>query len=159
MLLTLLGGLFGGLLRLAPEILKFMDAKNDRQHELDMQDKAYQFAQLTGKQKIEEINSQGSIDVQKSQFDAYTAAYQSQATMAIAGGKFVSFLNAIVRPWITLVVFCMWVAVKVALLVYSFSATQNAAETIMNSWSENDMAMLSSIVSFYFVGRTLDKGK
>ena len=30
----LLGSIFGGLFRLAPEVLKFLDKKNERQHEL-----------------------------------------------------------------------------------------------------------------------------
>ena len=32
----LLGSIFGGLFRLAPEILKFLDKKNERLHELNM---------------------------------------------------------------------------------------------------------------------------
>jgi len=32
----LLGSIFGGLFRLAPEVLKFLDKKNERQHELSM---------------------------------------------------------------------------------------------------------------------------
>jgi len=32
----LLGSIFGGLFRLAPEVLKFLDKKNERQHELNM---------------------------------------------------------------------------------------------------------------------------
>ena len=30
---SLLGGIFGGLLRLAPEVMKFFDRKNEREHE------------------------------------------------------------------------------------------------------------------------------
>ena len=36
MLETLMGGVFGGVLRLAPEVIKFFDAKNERGHELRM---------------------------------------------------------------------------------------------------------------------------
>lgn len=32
----LLGSLFGGLFRLAPEIIKFLDRKDERRHELSM---------------------------------------------------------------------------------------------------------------------------
>ena len=40
MIETLLGGLLGGTFRLAPEILKWLDRKSERGHELAMQDKA-----------------------------------------------------------------------------------------------------------------------
>jgi len=33
-----IGSLFGGLFRLAPEVLKFFDKQNDRKHELAMMD-------------------------------------------------------------------------------------------------------------------------
>jgi len=32
----ILGSLFGGLFRLAPEVLKWLDKKNEREHELNM---------------------------------------------------------------------------------------------------------------------------
>ena len=43
MIETLLGGLLGGAFRLAPEILKWLDRKEERGHELAMQDKALEF--------------------------------------------------------------------------------------------------------------------
>ena len=39
MIETLLGGLLGGTFRLAPEILKWLDRKGERGHELAMQGK------------------------------------------------------------------------------------------------------------------------
>ncbi len=32
----LLGSIFGGIFRMAPEVLKWMDKKNEREHELNM---------------------------------------------------------------------------------------------------------------------------
>ena len=32
----ILGSIFGGVFRLAPEVLKWMDKKNEREHELNM---------------------------------------------------------------------------------------------------------------------------
>lgn len=164
MLLTILSALFGGLLRLAPELLKFLDAKNDRQHELDMQDKALAFQQLTGTQRINEIGSQGVIDVQKglmdvqkAQFDAYQSAYASQAAEAAAGGKVVAFLNAVVRPLVTFGIVSLWAVHTIAVMVYAYSATGNMVDTLVNAWTADDGAMLSMILSFYFVGRTIEK--
>ncbi len=48
MIETLLGGLLGGAFRLAPEVLKWLDRKGERSHELAMQDKALEFEKLRG---------------------------------------------------------------------------------------------------------------
>ena len=50
MIETLLGGLMGGAFRLAPELLKWLDRKGERGHELAMQDKALEFEKLRGAQ-------------------------------------------------------------------------------------------------------------
>lgn len=48
----ILGGLFGGIFRLAPEVLKFFDKKNERQHELSMFDRQCELEKERGAQKI-----------------------------------------------------------------------------------------------------------
>ena len=52
---TLFGGLLGGIFRIIPEIFKYLDRKNERKHELALQDKMIEFQKLAGSQKIEEI--------------------------------------------------------------------------------------------------------
>ncbi len=52
MIETLLGGLLGGVFRLAPEILKWLDRQGERGHELAMQDKALEFEKLRGAQRM-----------------------------------------------------------------------------------------------------------
>ena len=60
MIETLIGTLFGGLFRLAPEVLKWMDAKNDRAHELAMFDKQLEADRLRATSDIDKINAQSS---------------------------------------------------------------------------------------------------
>ena len=61
MIETLLGGLLGGAFRLAPEILKWLDRKGERSHELAMQDKALEFEKLRGTQRMAEIDAGADI--------------------------------------------------------------------------------------------------
>jgi hypothetical protein len=159
MLLTLLSGLFGGVLRLAPELLKFLDAKNDRQHELDMQDKALAFQQLTGSQRIQEMQVSSAMQIQTAQFNAMANAYSSQAAMAGAGGVFASFISSLVRPVVTFFVFFMWAAHKIAVMVYAFHLTGDVISVLMNNWDQDDTSMLTMIVSFWFVGRAIEKAQ
>ena len=58
MIETLLGGLLGGAFRLAPEILKWLDRKDERKHELSMFDKQLEADKLKGDQALAQINAQ-----------------------------------------------------------------------------------------------------
>ena len=56
MIESIFGGLLGGLFRLAPEVLKWLDRKDERAHELSMLDKEMAFAQIRAEQAFS-INS------------------------------------------------------------------------------------------------------
>lgn len=157
MILTLLSAIFGGALRLAPEILKWLGQKDQDQHELAMQDKQYLFLQLQGKLQIDAAVTAGDINLQQAQLQAIQALNTSQATMAVAGGKFVAGLNALVRPLITFYIFGLWGANRVASMLYAYHLSGDVVQVLMNTWTADDAAMLSMIASFYFVGRAIDK--
>jgi hypothetical protein len=53
-----LGGVFGGIFRLAPEVLKFFDKKNERLHEMAMFSRQCELEQIRGQQKLAEIGAQ-----------------------------------------------------------------------------------------------------
>ncbi len=61
MIETLLGGLLGGTFLLTPEILKRLDRKGERGHELAMQDKALAFEKLCGAQRMAEIGASADV--------------------------------------------------------------------------------------------------
>ena len=54
----LFGTIFGGLFRLAPEVLKFLDRKNERQHELSMFNRQCELEQIRGEMKLAEIGAE-----------------------------------------------------------------------------------------------------
>lgn len=159
MLLTLLSAIFGGVLRLAPELLKFLGQKDQDAHELAMQDKQYLFQQLQGRQQIEAATTAGNIALEAQQLATIQALNASQAQMAVASGKFISGLNALVRPFITFFIFGLWGAQRIATMVYAYHLSGDVIQTLMNTWTPDDAAMLSMIASFYFVGRSIDKAQ
>src|SRR6478752_3894619 len=101
MFLTLFSGIFGGVLRLAPELLKWLDRKDDRAHELAMQDKQMEFLKLQGTMRVDEIQTQGNIDTTIDQIKAIVEVNKTQSDMAVAGGKFAAAVSALVRPMVT----------------------------------------------------------
>lgn len=159
MILTLLSAIFGGALRLAPEILKWLGQKDQNAHELAMQDKQLEFLKVQGQMKTDEITVQGSIDQAKAQVDAIVALNAQQANMSIASGWFIAAVNALVRPLVTYYVFGLYGVHKLTTMIYAYHTTGNALAALMGTWTSDDAAMLSTIMGFFFVGRTLDKDK
>jgi hypothetical protein len=85
-----LGSLLGGLFRLAPEVLKFLDRKNERLHELKMFEQQCQLEQMRGAQKLQEIGAQHGMAVDVGVLDAFKSAIDQQAEMVKAAGGWVA---------------------------------------------------------------------
>ena len=153
---TILGGLFGGLLRLAPEVLGFLDKKNERKHELALGDQQYRVAELQFKSQF----SIKELDLEQSQFvstmQALTESIKSQGTPT--GIKWVDAISALVRPSITTWIFALYSIVKLAALARALESLEPSA-ALISIWGTDDAAMLSSVVMFWFVGRVWDKSQ
>ena len=90
-MLDLLGGgifgsLIGGIFRLAPEVLKWLDKKNERQHELAMFQRQCELEAQRGQQKLAEIGAQREAAIDSGVMDAFNAAIQQQTEMVKAAG-------------------------------------------------------------------------
>ena len=149
----LLGSIFGGLFRLAPEVLKFMDKGNERKHELSMFTLQTDLEKMRGQFKMEEKY----VDYSVNQLDAIKEAFKEQAATAKEAGKIVSAISALVRPGITWALFFMYAAVKAAALVMAFQTGGHWTEVITRVWDADDFAMLNMCLTFWFVGRSIEK--
>ena len=149
----LLGSIFGGLFRLAPEILKLLDKANERKHELNMFRLQTDLEKLRGQFKVEERY----VDYSIQQLDTIKTAFQEQQATAKQAGWFVSAISALVRPGITWAVFGMYAAVKIATLVLAFQSQAPWYEVIVKVWDQDDFALFTMILTFWFVGRSIEK--
>jgi len=149
----LLGSIFGGLFRLAPEVLKFLDKKNERAHELSMFQLQTDLEKLRGEFRVEEKY----VDYSIQQTEAIKAAFQEQAETAKAAGWFVAAISALVRPGITWALFFMYATVKAAALVMAFQTGAVWTEVITKVWDEDDFGMFTMCLTFWFVGRSIEK--
>ena len=149
----LLGSIFGGLFRLAPEVLKFLDKKNERAHELSMFQLQTDLEKLRGEFRMEEKY----VDYSISQMDTIKEAFKEQAQTAKEAGWFASFITAVTRPGLTWIAFGVYVAVKAAGLTIAFQTNANWAEVLTKSYDEDDFAMLNMMLTFWFVGRSIEK--
>ena len=149
----LLGSIFGGLFRLAPEVLKFLDKKNERAHELNMFQLQTDLEKMRGEFRVEEKY----VDYSIQQTEAIKEAFKEQAETAKAAGWFVAAISALVRPGITWALFFMYATVKAAALVMAFQTGAVWTEVVTTVWDEDDFGLFTMCISFFFVGRPLEK--
>jgi hypothetical protein len=155
MIETLLGSLLGGVFRIVPEVMKLWDAKNEREHELKMLGKEMEFAQIKGEIAMRE---QETVLMGK-ELDAMTEALKEQGETARASGQFISAISAAVRPLVTYWFVTLYSIVKLASILMAVDAGADWKEVLVSSWSEDDMALLMMVLTFWFVGRVWDRTK
>ena len=155
MIETLLGGLLGGAFRLAPEILKWLDRKGERGHELAMQDKALEFEKLRGAQRMAEIGAAADAAWNTGAIDALKEAVAAQGRRS--GLRWVDALSASVRPVITYWFMGLYCAAKTAAFAAAVSAGVGWGEAILHAWTEADQALWAGVLNFWFLGRVFDR--
>jgi len=154
MILTLLSMFGGGLMRLLPEILGFLNKKADNAHELAMLEKQFQLEQTRAQARYDEIALQGGIDETLKLLDAQREALKGQ--MQKTGIKWVDAANFLVRPLTTYYFLGFYGLVKLATVAVALRAA-DAWTSIIQCWTADDAAILSGILAFWFVGRVFDK--
>jgi hypothetical protein len=150
---ALLGGVFGGLLRLAPEALKFFDAKNERKHELAMLEAEGRIAKEKAEAAMRETEARMTI----AELDAIGEALKEQGTTAQAAGKIVAGISALVRPFVTYLFVIAYATVKIAAFVLALEQGGEWKAVLTSMWGEDDMAVLNMILSFWFIGRVYER--
>lgn len=155
MIETLLGGIFGGALRLAPEVLKWFDRKAERDHELKMTELEHEFAKTQAESQLR-VGQQVLVS---KEYDVLGVALETQSAMSVAGGKIISAINALVRPTVTYLFLGMYAAVKIALYILAVDQGGIWQEVVLNLWTQDDITILFMIISFWFVGRVYERNK
>ena len=150
---TLGGGLLGGIMRFAPEVLKFFSSKRDQAHELAMLDREMQFATLRGEQEMRRADAAMSI----AELAAMGEALKEQGETARSAGWFVAALSALVRPIVTYWFVILFSTVKIVGMSMAIEAGSDWREVVLQSWTVEDMSMFSMIISFWFVSRSISK--
>ena len=157
MIETLLGGLLGGAFRLAPELLKWLDRKGERGHELAMQDKALEFEKIRGAQRMAEIGSQADAAWNTGAIEALRDAVRTQGEKT--GVWWADALSSSVRPIITYWLMALYCAAKTVAFVAALNAGAGWGAAVLAAWSEADQALWAGVLNFWFLGRVFDRGR
>ena len=155
MIETLLGGLLGGAFRLAPEVLKWLDRRSERGHELAMQDKALEFERLRGTQRMAEIGASADAAWNTSALQALQEAIAAQGQRS--GVAAADALSASVRPVITYWFMALYCAAKTAAFIAAVTAGADWGAAVLHAWTEADQALWAGVLNFWFLGRVFDR--
>ena len=153
MIETIFGGVLGGLLRLAPEVLKFFSHKKDLDHEYRMMQAEMEIAKFRVELGFRQVEAQVEVE----QLSAIAQAAKEQGQTARAAGKFVAAISALVRPLVTYWFVVLYSTVKLLGMALAIDQGGDWKEVIISAWSKDDMAILFMILGFWFVSRTIEK--
>ena len=155
MIETLLGSLLGGLFRLAPEVLKWIDKKGERGHELAMQDKALEFEKLRGAQRMSEIGAGADAAWNVGAIETLREAVRTQGEKT--GVRWADALSSSVRPVITYWFMALYCAAKTATVAAALTGGAGWGVAILYAWTEADQALWAGVLNFWFLGRVFDR--
>lgn len=154
MIETLLGTLFGGVFRMLPEVLKWLDRKDERKHELSLLDKNLEADRL----KAQSAEVLAKVEAEKTMTAAeLSGLIEGVKAQAVQSGvKWVDGINSLIRPLITF----WWVIVmySTALSAQFLSLREGGStniQAILALWGPDEKAVVASIISFWFVDRSL----
>lgn len=150
---TLLGGVFGGLLRLAPEVFKLFDRANERKHELAMLSAEMEFAKVKGEIAMRQTEAAMTV----AEMDTMAEAFKEQSATAKAAGWFVAGISALVRPIVTYAFVTAYFAVKMATYLLALEQGGEWKDVAIRLWTPDDVTILFSILSFWFVSRSIER--
>jgi hypothetical protein len=151
------GSVLGGVFRLVPEFLKAYDRKNERQHELSMFDRQCKLEEQRGAQKLSEIGAAREAAIDTGVVESFKAAIDQQTEMVKAAGGWVASLSASVRPVMTYYILALYGAVKTAVIVSYAQSGMTLVQILPMVWGVDDMALLSGVVNYWILDRTLAK--
>ena len=157
MIETLLGSLLGGTFRLAPEVLKWIDRKGERGHELAMQDKALAFEKLRGAQKVAEIGAAADVAWNTGALEALKESVAAQGR--VSGVKWADALSISVRPIITFWFMTLFCAAKTCAFIAAINAGTDWSQAVLAAWTDADQALWSGVLNFWFLGRVFERVK
>lgn len=157
-MLELISLVAGGLGRLLQHWLDLRDKDAERKHELEMFDKQAALAD----RRFEQDRDLRQMDADSAQaqrdMDALIASINEQAEEAKSAGGWVAKLSASVRPVLT-----YWYCVAVygvfkgALAYVAIKGGMPPAQAFISVYGPEDRALAFSIVSWWFVDRSLRK--
>jgi hypothetical protein len=162
MIETLLGGLLGGAFRLAPEVLKLLDRKGERVHELALREKDLESERIQGDVRNKQQDALASQAQSNAQVGFNSGAMQALSDSINAQGQlthvgWADALSSSVRPVITYWFMALYCAAKTAAFAAGVNAGAGWGDAILHAWTDADQTLWAGVLNFWFLGRVFDR--
>ncbi len=145
-MVTLLGSLLGFISATFPDILKFLQDKQDRQHELAIMERQLALREKAQSERFEAI---GAWQLSQEMEQLYKTFH--------SGIRWVDALNATVRPVLAYAFFLLYACVKLWQAQVAHMMGLDGPAMLAYVWTEDDRAIFAGIISFYFGQRAMRK--
>lgn len=156
-MIELLGIVFGGLARWVPHVFQLWHERREQDHEYRMTQLQLQIDQARATQQIDLVHANTAAAVTAGEMQAWGDAIRLQSTPT--GVPWIDAISASVRPlmtyWHCLVLYS---AAKIATAWLMYAGGAGGLAVIDVLVSEFDKTLIGSMMSFWFVDRSLRKG-
>lgn len=136
----------GFLASVAPLLFQWLTIKDNNAHEVEME----RLRQQGAREK-----TAGEVDIANTQVDARQADHIYEYASGASGYKFVDALAVFIRPFVTLVFFMFYLAMKMGLFIYGVNSGYDLGQLVKLLWGEEDAAIFGAIMGFWFGNRVI----
>ena len=156
-MISMLSGILGFATSGLPNVLKFFQQKGDQKHEQEMSRLATERSLamaakgFASQEKIEESKTD-QVNMQ-TYAEERTALYQHDTSVGDGASQWVTNLRSSVRPIITYLFIFLLLFVDIAGMIWAINSGVEFKEAMDIVFSDEEMAIVASIIGFWFGSR------
>ena len=144
-----------------PSILGFFQQKGDQSHEREMAKMQNEQAMLMAQKGFQSQEKIAAIELEGTYAETFAqerqALYEHDAKIVHDAAPWVRTLNAAVRPIVAFTFVGLLIFVDVAGFIWAVNTVGFSRESMDVIFSSDEMAIVGSIIGFYFGARTWEK--
>lgn len=160
-MLSILSGLLGIFSSGLPSVLSFFQQRGDQKHEKEMAQLQNAQALLMAEKGFASQEKVAAIELEGTYAETYAqerqALYEHDAKIVEKASQHIIDLNAKVRPYVAFTFVGLLVFVDVAGLIWAIVTGVDFVTALDQVFSTDEMAIVSSIIGFYFGSRQWEK--
>jgi hypothetical protein len=160
-MLSILSSILGFATAGLPSILGFFQQKGDQAHEREMAQLQMQQQMAMAEKGYAAQERQAEINLEGTYAETYAqerqALYDHDAKLVHDAAPWVRTLNASVRPIVAFTFVGLLLFVDIAGFIWAVKTAGFSGEAMDIIFSDDEMAIVSSIIGFYFGSRTWEK--
>jgi hypothetical protein len=160
-MLSILSSILGFATAGLPSILGFFQQKGDQKHEKEMAQLQMQQQMAMAEKGFQSQEKIAAIELEGTYAETFAqerqALYEHDAKLVHDAAPWVRTLNAAVRPIVAFTFVGLLVFVDIAGFIWAIHSTGFSREAMDVVFSTDEMAIVASIIGFYFGARTWEK--